>query len=41
MPRNRELMRAYDSSIFHFSEHFMEVRFPIEGAGSTPQVTPK
>lgn len=39
------ILRAYDRSIFHFSENFMEVRFPLAGAESdvesAPQVTPQ
>ncbi|NLV97460.1 MAG: hypothetical protein GX043_09025 [Desulfovibrionales bacterium] len=34
-------LRAYDKSIFYFSEHFMEVRFPHEGTGSTFGLTPQ
>lgn len=28
------ILRAYDRSVFHFSEHFMEVCFPFAGAES-------
>lgn len=33
------ILRAYDSSVFHISEHFFEIRFPMEN--STPEVTPE
>lgn len=37
------ILRSYELGIFHFSENFMEVRFPFSagaesGAESTPQV---
>lgn len=40
------ILRSYEPGIFHFSENFMEVRFPFSagaasGAESTPQVTPQ
>jgi hypothetical protein len=31
------ILSAYDSNIFHISEHFFEMRFPIEAG--TPEVT--